>query len=89
MIKEGKSKRAFFKKLAVAVGLVAAANYTRTLISAGADPVREANDRSANDVNALERAWRQRQLVLMSDNEKKRMLDEILVMNDKNKAWFF
>lgn len=86
MIKANNSKRAFFKKVATAVGFVAAANYARNLMSAYTDSITEVNNHSANDVNMQKKALLKKQLVPMTDNEKKQMLNEILDIYDKNHA---
>jgi len=86
MIKADKSKRTFFKKAAAAVGFVAAANYLGNLISARSNSIQQINDSSANDANKQKKAWLQKQLVTMTDNDKKQMLDEILDNHNKNHA---
>lgn len=78
MIKENNSRRAFFRKAAAAVGVVAAAGYTSTLISAPSDSTNGESEKYANDAISQEKALSQKQLVLMTDNEKKQMLDEML-----------
>ena len=86
MIKPDKSKRTFFKKVAAAVGFVAAAGYLGNLISARSNSIQQINDISANDVNMQKKALLQKQLVAMTDNDKKQMLDEILDSHNKNHA---
>jgi hypothetical protein len=86
MIKADKSKRTFFKKMAAAVGFVAAAGYLSNLMSGRANSIRAINDNSANDVSLQKKAWLQKQWVPMTDNEKKQMLDEILDSHNKNNA---
>lgn len=77
-MKEDLSKRAFFKKAATAVGVVAAANYATTLISASSGSPREMREKYARDARSQESAWTQQGLTLMSEAEKKQMLDVIL-----------
>lgn len=84
MIKEDTARRTFLKKTAAAVGVVAAADYTKTLISSPAGSTDEGNAKYACDVNIQERILSQKQLVLMTDNEKKQRLDELL--NNYHKA---
>jgi hypothetical protein len=86
MIKADKSKRSFFKKVSAAVGFVAAAGYLGNLISARTNSIHEINDNSANDVNKQKRTWLRKQMVAMTDNDKKKMLDEILDSHNKNHA---
>jgi hypothetical protein len=86
MIKADKSKRTFFKKVAAAVGFVAAAGYLGKLMSARTRSIHEINDNSVNDVNMQKKAWLQKQMVTMTDNDKKQMLDEILDIHNKNNA---
>ena len=83
-----KSKRTFFKKAAAAVGFVAAANYLGRLIYTRGNSIQQINDISANDVNKQKKVWLQKQMVAMTDDDKKRMLDEILDSHngDHNKA---
>ncbi|MDH4284226.1 MAG: twin-arginine translocation signal domain-containing protein [Gallionellaceae bacterium] len=79
MVKENNSRRSFFKKAAAAVGVVAAAGYTtKTLTSASPDPVGKELARHANEDRLQEDIMRQKQYVVMTDSEKKQMLDEIL-----------
>ena len=86
MIKELNSKRAFVKKLVAAVGCIVAADYTNNLLSARADSIKEAANNGANDDNLQRKTLLQKQLVLMTDNEKKQMLDEIVNGYNKNNA---
>ena len=86
MIKADKTKRTFFKKVATAVGFVAAAGYVNKLISGRTNSIHEINNNSANDVNMQKKAWLKKHLVLMTDNEKKQMLDTILDSHNKNNA---
>jgi hypothetical protein len=72
---EDNSRRSFFKKAAAAVGVVAAAGYTKNLISASDD---NASAKYAADVALQEKAVRGNQLVLMTDDEKKQRLDDLL-----------
>lgn len=78
MIKEDNSRRTFFKKAAAAVGVVAVADYTRTLISSPPGSTNDGSEKYASDANIQERILSQKQLVLMTDNEKKQRLDELL-----------
>lgn len=86
MIKSDKSKRSFFKKVAAAVGFVAAAGYLGKLMSGRVNSIRAINDNSANDVNMQKKAWLQKQLVPMTDNDKKQMLDGILDIHNRYHA---
>jgi hypothetical protein len=72
---EDNSRRSFFKKAAAAVGVVAAAGYTKNLISASDS---NASAKYAADVALQEKAVRGNQLVLMTDDEKKQRIDELL-----------
>jgi len=75
MIKEENSRRSFFKRAAAALGVVAAAAGTKNLISASADG---ASAKYAVDVAMQEKAVKANQLVVMTDDEKKQRLDELL-----------
>ena len=86
MINTDKTKRNFFKKAAVAVGFVAAANYLGKFLIARSNSIHAINDNSANDVNKQKNAWLQKQFSPMTDNDKKQMLDEILDSHNKNHA---
>lgn len=82
--KEGKvdvSKRKFIKKVAAALGVVAAsAGLANILVSASSDAInrKRANINYTNDGLQQERVISQKQCVLMTDEEKKQMLNEIL-----------
>jgi hypothetical protein len=86
MTKADKSKRTFFKKVAAAVGFVAAAGYLRNLISVHTNSIQVINDNSANEVNKQKKAWLQKQWVPMTDSDKKRMLDELLDIHNKSET---
>lgn len=72
------SRRLFFKKAVAAVGVVAAAGYTKTLISRSSAPTGDAGAKYAADVALQEKAVMGNQLVLMTDDEKKKRLDDLL-----------
>ncbi len=77
MTENKNSRRTFFKKAAATVGIIAAADYIRTLLS-----VRpysdEVTERYASDSNAQKMIFSKKQLVLMTDNEKEQRLAELL-----------
>lgn len=75
---EDNSRRLFFKKAVAAVGVVAAAGYTKTLISRSSAPAGDAGAKYAADVALQEKAVMGNQLVLMTDDEKKKRLDDLL-----------
>lgn len=79
MVREDNSRRAFFKKAAAAVGVVAAVGVTaKTLVSAPSDSSGKERAKYANEDALQEKVMSRKQSVLMTDNEKKQMLDEIL-----------
>ncbi|HSM99222.1 MAG TPA: hypothetical protein VLS47_09435 [Gallionella sp.] len=78
VIKEENSRRSFFRKAAAALGVVAAAVYTRTLISRSSAPAGDASAKYAADVALQEKAVTGNRLILMSDDEKKQRLEELL-----------
>lgn len=78
MIMEENSRRSFFKKAAAAVGVVAAAGYTKTLISRSSVSTDDASAKYAADVASQEKAVKANQLVMMTDDEKKQRLDDLL-----------
>ncbi len=86
MIKENNSRRAFFKKAAAAVGVVAAADYTKTLISSHTDSANDVSEKYASDVNMQKSVMSKKQFVLMTDNEKNQRLAELLSNNHKDSA---
>ena len=86
MTKADKSKRTFFKKVAAAAGFVSAAGYLGNLISARSNSIQAINNNSANDVKKQKKAWLQKQMVAMTDYEKKQMLDEILDIHNKSET---
>lgn len=75
---EDNSRRSFFKKAAAAVGVLAAAAGTKTLISASIASTDDANAKCAADAALQKKAITGNQLVLMTDEEKKQRLDELL-----------
>ena len=81
-----KSKRSFVKRVAVAVGFVAAADYFGKLLLARSNSIGDVNNKSAHDVSKQRKAWMQKQMVLMTDDDKKQMLDEILENHNKFRA---
>jgi len=74
------SKRTFIKKTAAVVGVVAAAGLTKTWISASSDTInrKRANINYTKDDLQQEKVMSQKQCVLMTDEEKKQMLNEML-----------
>ena len=81
--KEGKVdvSRRIFIKAAAAIGVVAAsAGVSKILVSESSDTIirKRANTNYANDDLQQERVMSQKQLVLMTDEEKKQMLNELL-----------
>lgn len=72
------SRRLFFKKAVAAVGVVAASGYTKTLISRSSASTDDASAKYAADVALQEKAVMGNQLVLMTDDEKKKRLDDLL-----------
>lgn len=79
MSNEDNSRRGFFKKAAAAVGVVAAAGVAaKTLVSAPSDTVGGENAKYVNDDLLQHEVMSQKQYVLMTDSEKKQMLEEIL-----------
>jgi len=75
---EQNSRRSFFKKAAAAVGVVAAAAGTKNLISAPSASSAGVRKKYEADVASQERAVKGNQLVLMTDDEKKQRLDDLL-----------
>ena len=87
MINEDNSRRGFLKKAAAAVGVVAAAGVTaKTLISAPSDSVSSESAKYVNDGHLQQKVMSQKQYVLMTDNEKEQMLNEILSNHYKELA---
>ena len=86
MVKADKSKRTFFKKVAAAVGFVSASGYLSKLMVGHTNSIDKINENSTNDVKKQKKAWSQKQMVAMTDNEKKQMLDEILDLHKNNHA---
>jgi hypothetical protein len=77
-MKEENSRRSFFKRVAAAVGMVAAAAGTKTLISRSIDSNDGASEKYAADVAAQEKAVKANQLVVMTDEEKQQRIDDLL-----------
>ena len=83
MVETDESKRGFFKKMAVVVGFFTAAGTFVKLTTQRNNPNNEINNKHAKDVDTQQKAWMQKKLVLMTNNEKKQMLEELLD-NSKN-----
>jgi hypothetical protein len=75
---EQSSRRSFFKKAAAAVGVVAAAGYAKTIIARSTDSSVDACSRYAADMTSQEKAVKDNQLIVMSDEEKQQRLDDLL-----------
>ena len=75
---EDNSRRSFFKKTAAAAGVVAAAGYTMTLISKSSASTDNASAKYAVDIALQEKVMMENPLILMTDDEKKQRLDELL-----------
>jgi len=75
---EENSRRAFFKKTAAAVGVVAAAGYTTKVISRSLESNADTCAKYAADVASQEKAVRANQLVVMTDEEKQQRLEDLL-----------
>jgi hypothetical protein len=75
---EDNSRRSFFKKAAAAVGVIAAAGTTGKLIARTVESSGDANANYAADVAWQEKAVKENQLVVMTDEEKQQRLDELL-----------
>lgn len=86
MVKADKSKRTFFKKVVAAVGFVSASGYLSNLMTSNTNSIQAINENSEKDVNKQKKAWLQKQLVAMTDDDKKQMLDEILEIHNKYHA---
>lgn len=78
MIIEENPRRSFFKRAVAAVGMVAAAGYTKTLISRSSASTHDASTKYAADVALQEKAMMGNPLVLMTDDEKKQRLEVLL-----------
>lgn len=75
---EDNSRRSFFKKAAAAVGVVAAAACTKNLIAASTASNDGVCAKYAADVALQEKVVKANQLVVMTDDEKKQRLDDLL-----------
>jgi hypothetical protein len=75
---EVNSRRSFFKKAAAAVGVVAAAGATKNFISSTVKPNDNAKEKYAADIAAQQKAVTGNALILMSDAEKSKRLEDLL-----------
>jgi hypothetical protein len=80
------SRRSFFIRAAAALGVVAAAGTTGKLIARTVESGGDANANYAADVNAQARAVKENQLVVMTDEEKKQRLDDLLNFHQQETA---
>ena len=83
---EENSRRSFFKKAAAAVGVVAAAGYTKNLISKSLKSNDGASEKYAADVALQEKAVKENQLVVMTNEEKQQRLDDLLKFHSQEIA---
>ena len=77
-MKEENSRRSFFMRVAAALGVVAAAAGTKTLIARAIEPDGDAGAKYASDVAAQANAVKENQLVVMTDEEKQQRIDDLL-----------
>lgn len=80
------SKRGFFKGMLAAIGLLVGTNYVMKLASGRRRPSKDAKAKSEHEDDLQSKAWLQHQQVLMTDNEKQHMLDEIINLHNKHNA---
>ena len=85
-MKEENSRRAFFKKAAAAVGVVAAAGYTRNVISRAVESNTDTCANYAADIASQEKAVKANQLVVMTDEEKQQRLEDLLNFHHQETA---
>lgn len=78
MSMEDNSRRSFFKKAVAAAGVVATAGYASTLISKPSASNGNASAKYAADVALQGKAVAENQLIMMTDDEKKQRLNELL-----------
>ena len=83
---EDDSRRSFFIKAAAAVGVVAAAGYTKKVISASTESKEAVCAKYAADVDSQARAVKANQLVVMTDAEKQQRLDDLLNFHSQETA---
>ncbi|BBE49832.1 hypothetical protein OYT1_ch0258 [Ferriphaselus amnicola] len=83
MMNEKNSRRSFFGRVAAAVGVIAAAAYTKTLISGAKTSDAGLSEKYSNDASQQEEALMANRLVVMTDAEKKQRLDELLSCHSK------
>lgn len=87
MRKEENSRRAFFKKAAAAVGVVATAGVISKAISPKAEVTpKEARILNARDVALQERAVKSNKLTLMTEDEKHQRLNDLLACHKQETA---
>jgi len=75
---EENSRRSFFKRAAAAVGVVAAAGATKTLIAPSCMSNEAACEKYAADIAKQEKAVTGNGLIVMTDDEKQQRLDQLL-----------
>jgi hypothetical protein len=78
MVMEDNPRRSFFKKLAAAAGVFAAAGYTKGVISKAVESKGDICAKYAADVTWQEKAVKANQLVLMTDEEKQQRIEDLL-----------
>ena len=81
------SKRMLFKRAVAAVGVVATAGVAKTLTTAPTDSDKSKNRaRYESEARQQERVMLQKRYVVMTDDEKKQMVNEILKNHYKELA---
>ena len=86
MSKDVNSRRTFFKKAAAVVGVAVAGDITSKLIATASDRAGSGNAVLADEDGSQEKVISGKQLVLMTEKEKKRRLDAMLENYYKNRA---
>ncbi|MDD2914622.1 MAG: twin-arginine translocation signal domain-containing protein [Gallionella sp.] len=87
MKQEENSRRAFFKKAAAAVGVVATAGFVSKAISPKAEvTAEEARLLNARDAVLQERAVKSNKMTLMSEDEKHQRLNDLLACHKQETA---
>ena len=84
MVKENNTRRTFFKRAAAAVGIATAAGNTKSLISSPSGSTIDGGDNYAGDAALQEKALSKQQLVLMTDQEKNKLLEVLMNNNHKD-----
>ncbi|HNQ03603.1 MAG TPA: hypothetical protein PKH69_03220 [Thiobacillaceae bacterium] len=85
-MKQDPSKRSFFRQATMVLGVLAAAGYTRSMLSASSGSRQNLRYKYVNDEKLQELTWTRGRLTEMTDTDKQDMLATLLGTHPKHQA---